>query len=207
MAISDETLSELITRMSTEMPEFFRPVTTRATVTPTFTNGALVDFAIIQAGIGYKSSPLITLVSTTGSGALTNSFITDGKLTDTVVVAGGENYVSSDTALVSNRQYSDAYLKRFLGIAGFIHGRYEIATVFAAAHFITLDQGKGGEEDTGEVDGGVGQIKEVETGEMSIEYFQKAMQDEGDEFWEPSYYGRMFQMLERRALLPTFHVV
>lgn len=110
------------------------------------------------------------------------------------------------------RIYSDAYLRRFLGVAGNIHGRYPICTVYAAAHLITLDQETGGEGTVGTTDGGVRAVKEIETGDMLVEY-QDAQELsvagglQREAFWEQSQYGRTFLVLERRLLVPTILVI
>ena len=114
----------------------------------------------------------------------------------------------------STRVYSDAYLKRFLGVAGNIHGKYPICTVYAAAHLITLAQSTGGDLTEATVDGGVRLVKQIETGDMLVEYEQGIQQSgsagsstgRDQTFWGQSHYGRTFLTLEARLLVPTFLV-
>jgi hypothetical protein len=77
--------------------------TVQATVTPIIENGKIISVIITNPGRGYKTAPTFTIDSSSGSGAILKTHISDadavlGKITSVEVVKPGNNY-SEDTKI------------------------------------------------------------------------------------------------------------
>lgn len=70
-----------------------------AKATPIISNGQISDIQLTHGGKDYKNPPHLRVISNTGHGAIIKTKITDGIVTELIIIDSGQNY-KSDTKLV-----------------------------------------------------------------------------------------------------------
>lgn len=85
----------------------------------------------------------------------------------------------------------DGKVLRYLNLALSIHAICQDATIYLAAHFITLDNASGVGGSGGSVDGGLGEKTSERAKNVAATYKAQAMND-GDSFYTTTPYGRMY---------------
>lgn len=98
-------------------------------------------------------------------------------------------------------QTADSIVELALSDAKLLHARCPTATLFLAAHLLTLDQ----DETATGVDGGNGEASNMSDGSESISFVTQA--ETGQEaFYTTTKYGRRFLALEKRCIGKRFSV-
>ncbi len=61
---------------------------------------SVVSLSIVDGGSGYKSEPVVRIVSNTGSGATARAFFTNGRINRVVLLTKGSGYLSAPTVVL-----------------------------------------------------------------------------------------------------------
>ena len=100
--------------------------------------------------------------------------------------------------------YPDSVVSRWIGVASEISDISSRATIYLAAHFISLNYTPSDGETVLEADGGIREVKREEAGPLEVEYFPSSETTNtsdryASENFDRTEYGRIFVTLERRA--------
>ena len=61
---------------------------------------SVISLSVVDGGLGYKSPPVVKIISDTGTGATGRAFIANGKVNRVVLLSKGSNYLSAPTVIL-----------------------------------------------------------------------------------------------------------